>query len=506
MRCIACATDDGTDGTGGTGKDTVERVLLESRERVVASSSIETRRFCGRKLLAVALDLVAIAAAMFFAVRIRAFNANNATEIVRSRHPVLMVASLPLWIAVFSHFRLYTARHLVRGVDEFRRIVRACATGVISLALLSYWMKLYVARGVLVALFFLVLIFTTAERVGFRRWYTRQRRRGQLLRSVLIAGTNVEALTLYEMLESEKWHGYRVVGFLGDDLGDETPPHCAVLGTISEAVAVAQRFGVSGVLIATTSVEFAEVNRLTRDLTDAGLHVEISSALYDIAPERLFVRPLGTFSFCYVEPVKRRGWRSAAKRGSDIVLSSLGLLVMAPVFLVVAIAIKLDSRGPVFFSQDRVGKDGAAFPLLKFRTMVRDATDLLIDLREQNEACGPLFKMRNDPRITGVGRFLRRWSIDELPQLVNVLRGEMSLVGPRPALPSEVRGWHQEAHGRLHVQPGLTGMWQVLGRSDNSFEQYIRLDLYYVDNWSLLTDIVILAKTIPVVLVGRGSY
>jgi exopolysaccharide biosynthesis polyprenyl glycosylphosphotransferase len=325
------------------------------------------------------------------------------------------------------------------------------------------------------------------------------------MRPVLIVGTNIEALTLHAMLRAETWHGYRVVGFLGEEFEDETAA-TPVLGPACDAVAIATRTGVTGVLIATTSVDFTEVNRLARDLTDAGFHVELSSALYDIAPERLQVRPLGSFPFCYIEPVRRYGWRRYAKRASDLLIAAAGLVVTAPLFALFALLIKVDSRGPVFFRQERLGRDGSRFRLVKFRTMVDGAEQRQIDLRERNEASGPLFKVRDDPRITRVGRFLRRSSLDELPQLLNVLRGEMSMVGPRPALPSEIEGWHEEAHARLRVKPGVTGMWQVSGRSDSSFEQYIRLDLYYVDNWSLLTDLAILAKTIPTVLLRRGAY
>jgi lipopolysaccharide/colanic/teichoic acid biosynthesis glycosyltransferase len=181
------------------------------------------------------------------------------------------------------------------------------------------------------------------------------------------------------------------------------------------------------------------------------------------------------------------------------------LALTAPILAAVAVAVKLDSRGPMIFRQVRVGRDSEPFSVLKVRTMVVDAEDRLAELREQNEADGPLFKMANDPRVTRVGRLLRVTSLDELPQLWNVLRGDMSLVGPRPALPHETEEWDALLTQRLRVKPGITGMWQVSGRSDTSFEDYTRLDLYYVDNWSLATDLAILAKTIPVVLLRRGA-
>ena len=194
-----------------------------------------------------------------------------------------------------------------------------------------------------------------------------------------------------------------------------------------------------------------------------------------------------------------------AKRSFDVAGAGLGLALVSPILLAAAIAIRLDSKGPVLFRQVRVGRNSEPFGVLKLRTMVVDAEDHLAELTDQNEADGPLFKMANDPRITRVGKVLRKTSIDELPQFWNVLQGQMSLVGPRPALPHETEEWDALLTQRLRVKPGITGMWQVSGRSDTSFEDYTRLDLYYVDNWSLATDLAILAKTVPVVLLRQGA-
>ena len=207
----------------------------------------------------------------------------------------------------------------------------------------------------------------------------------------------------------------------------------------------------------------------------------------------------------YIEPVIRNGWRALAKRGFDLAVAIVVLVLTLPVLLVAMVAIKLDSRGPVFFRQARVGRDGRRFNMTKLRTMVVDAEARKSELIERNEADGPLFKIADDPRVTRVGRVLRKLSIDELPQLVSVLKGDMSIVGPRPALPEEVDGWDDSLHDRLRVLPGVTGMWQVSGRSETSFEQYRRLDLYYVDNWTLAHDVRICARTVGVVLTGRGA-
>ena len=270
-----------------------------------------------------------------------------------------------------------------------------------------------------------------------------------------------------------------------------------LLGRLSDAAQVALDCGATGAIVATTALDSERSNRIARQLVDAGLHVELSSSLRDIRSGRLLVQPLGSYSVLYLEPVRRGGWRAVAKRMFDIVVSATALFFFAPLMGLIAIAVKLDSKGSVFFRQRRVGRNATLFTIYKFRTMVTDAELHLRDLAEFNEADGPLFKIRNDPRITRVGRVLRRLSLDELPQFWNVLRGEMSIVGPRPALPEEALRWDPELRQRLRVKPGVTGMWQVSGRSNASFAHDARMDLYYVDNWSLFTDIGLVFRTIP---------
>ena len=247
------------------------------------------------------------------------------------------------------------------------------------------------------------------------------------------------------------------------------------------------------------------VNRLTRTLTDAGCHVTLSSSLHDIDISRTRSQSIDGRLMVYVEPTNRSGTHRFLKRTFDVVVAGSALLLTLPIVAVVALAIKLDSPGPVLFRQIRVGKDGDHFQMLKLRSMVRDAEALRSDLDDLNERSGPLFKMSDDPRITRMGRFIRKTSIDELPQFWNVLRGEMSVVGPRPALPSETQHWSPELRERLRVLPGITGMWQVSGRSEADFELYRRMDLFYIDNWSLTHDLKIMLKTFGVIVTGRGS-
>ncbi|MGH9286405.1 MAG: sugar transferase, partial [Acidimicrobiales bacterium] len=367
-------------------------------------------------------------------------------------------------------------------VDEFKKVVGAVGLGVVLLTVASVVFERYVARSWLALTFAFGVVLVASEREVVRRVFASLRAKGRFLRPVLIVGANEEAVRLCHHMASNPHLGYRPLGFV-DDAADAAGPLAGglrVLGSTHELLELVECTGATGVVVATTAISTKASNRVARELLHAGVHVELTSSLEDLSAERLSIRPLGRCPVVYVEPARQGGWQDAAKRAFDIVVTSLAILVTAPWMAVAAVAIKLDSRGPVLFRQERVGRGGRHFEVWKFRTMVERAETMVIELRDLNESDGPLFKMRDDPRVTRVGRLLRRFSVDELPQFWNVLRGDMSLVGPRPALPAEMRAWTPELHNRLRVKPGLTGMWQVSGRSDCSFAEYVRLDLYYV--------------------------
>jgi len=259
------------------------------------------------------------------------------------------------------------------------------------------------------------------------------------------------------------------------------------------------------IVVLATAPGLPVVNAIVRRCSMRGVSVDLLTGATRVRPSRLDLGRMHGFSTVHIQPGLRGPGRLALKRVFDLVIASLAIVLLAPVMAVAAAAVKLTSPGPVFYKQRRLGRGGQQFEMIKFRSMVADADTLLLDLTEQNEADGPLFKIKEDPRITNVGRIIRRTSIDELPQLFNVLRGNMSLVGPRPALANEADGWPIELFDRLEVAPGITGLWQVTGRSDTSFADYQRLDLYYVDNWTIGLDFAILARTVPALL-GRGAY
>ncbi|MEL6892755.1 MAG: sugar transferase [Actinomycetota bacterium] len=420
---------------------------------------------------------------------------------------VLEGALLPVMVVSMVAANLYTARANSRPTDEVRNILRAAAFGIAGMIGVAFAFDVDNMSRRWVALLFVSLVTALCvERSIARSAFRRLRRERRMARRVVVVGGDAHAVELAKALERGPELGYDVVGavtegMLTPDPGLDVPVLVGYDG-IEDFV---EDHGASSVIISLYSVGGDVVNQLSRRLTDAGVHVSLCTTLEDIDVPRIRAQELDGRVILYIEATIRTGWRRLAKRAFDLAVAVTGLVLTAPIMLGAILAIKLDSRGPVFFRQERVGLDGEAFPMIKLRTMVADAEARKQALLEQNEVDGPLFKMKRDPRITRVGRFLRKTSIDELPQFWNVIRGEMSIVGPRPALASEAEEWESGLRDRLRVLPGITGMWQVSGRSDSSFEQYKRLDLYYVDNWSLMHDVRIVLRTVGVVLFGRGA-
>jgi exopolysaccharide biosynthesis polyprenyl glycosylphosphotransferase len=453
----------------------------------------------------VAADMFAVGVGIVLAFCWRALVKSETELGVMRTHMMLAVLSFPIWPMCLYLNKVYLARAVERQTEEIRRIINASLTGVgfiIGAAFIARFDTL--SRLWVLSVLVFVPLCLVIERTIARRIFARLRREGRILRRVLIVGTDAEAIGLVHAAQRHPELGYQVVGFVGpDDIG--TRGGCEVLGSFEDTESVLETSGANGVMISLASVEPILVNRLARQLTDAGYHVALSSGLRDIDIVRFRAQDIGGHTLIYVEQTMRDGWRAIAKRVFDVALAIVALVVASPILLAAALAIRLETKGGVVFAQQRVGRDGRTFSILKLRTMVADADARRAELAEQNEADGPMFKISNDPRITRVGALLRKLSIDEIPQFVNVLRGEMSVVGPRPALPDEVEQWTDDVHERLRVLPGITGMWQVSGRSDTSFDEYKRLDLYYVDNWSLAHDVRIVARTFSAVLARRGA-
>ncbi len=353
---------------------------------------------------------------------------------------------------------------------------------------------------VAVALTFFTL---AAGRSVYRAWLRNLRRNGRCLRRVLVVGSAADIAVMVSLVADFPELGYEVSGVVSASEG--AGEAAAAAGSLAELVTGrARELDTSGLLVATGAMPPTETARLLRSALALGLHVQLWGGLPGIDQRRLQPQPLGHQPAFYLASSQISVWQQRTKRVLDLTLAPLALLVALPVLLIVAMLVKREDGGPVIFRQQRIGKDGEEFTLFKFRSMAVDAETRLSQLAGQNERSGPLFKVDDDPRVTRIGKFLRATSLDELPQLINVVRGEMTLVGPRPALAKEVAEFDEELLRRLEVTPGVTGLWQVEGRDNPSFEAYRSLDLFYVENWSLGVDLAILMSTAAVVL-GRAA-
>jgi exopolysaccharide biosynthesis polyprenyl glycosylphosphotransferase len=321
---------------------------------------------------------------------------------------------------------------------------------------------------------------------------------GFICRNVLIVGTDLAAQALHEYLKQHRYLGYVAVGFIAADANDTKD----VLGSVRDLAEIARARFIDEVIISTDNRDAAKL--AIAEAHACGLGVRVVPDLYDGLAWGAPVEYVGLLPTICLHQKRIPALALMIKRGMDVILSSAALLVLSPLIAAIALAIKFESPGPMFYTSDRVGRKGRKFGCHKFRTMVRDADNMLAQLQHLNERDGVLFKISNDPRITRLGRFLRKYSLDELPQLWNVLKGDMSLVGPRPPIASEVRQYELDHLRRLDVLPGITGLWQVEGRTNPSFASYIALDMEYVDRWNLLLDFRILLKTAAVVAAGTG--
>ncbi len=416
---------------------------------------------------------------------------------------------IPAWLALFALAGTYERRWLGSGPQEFKRVLNMSLLVAALLGVTAYLFDYPLSRGFFIFLFSIGIPLLLLGRWVMRRVLHVALSSGKFNTRVLVAGEQSHVDDLLRVIERNRWLGYRPVGLLmrNHEQGMEAPGGLPVLGTPRDAVTAIEASQADAVVFAEGSFSRAhDFNRLARALEDVDAQTIVVPALTDISASRMTVRPVAGIPLVHVERPTAARATAWTKRVFDIFGASVAILLSWPIMLAVALAIKLDDGGPILFRQVRVGTKGKEFECLKFRSMVVNAEELKAELMAKNEADGALFKMEDDPRITRVGGFIRRYSLDEFPQFFNVLFGDMSLVGPRPALPSEVQTYKSHVLRRLDVRPGITGLWQVSGRSDLDWDETVRLDLYYVDNWSMLQDIAILLRTVRVVLLGSGAY
>ncbi|MGV8886128.1 MAG: sugar transferase [Microbacteriaceae bacterium] len=419
--------------------------------------------------------------------------------------------AVAVWGFVLGIFHTRARSVFGAGTAEYKAVIHATLTAFGTLAIVFLVAQSTSARWLFLVALPLGTVTLLVSRWHWRHWLNGERARGDYLTPVVVAGVASDVAKVVKQVESTLTAGYRVVGVVVDhseelDLAEQYPG-LAVSQFLEGTPDFVRGLGGQGVIVAgqpQSNPEF--IHDLAWRLEGSAVELIIATSLANVAGPRVHYRPVDGLPLLHVEIPQFTGGKHLLKRAMDVVLSGLALAGLAPLFAVLAILVRLDSPGPAIFSQERVGVGGSTFRIFKFRSMVTDAPRLLLNLTGANEGSGPLFKMKNDPRVTRIGRVLRKYSLDELPQIWNIFIGDMSLVGPRPPLASEVEDYEKHVHRRLYIKPGLTGMWQVNGRSTLSWEESVRLDLYYVENWSMVGDLAIIWRTFTVLVQPVGAY
>jgi exopolysaccharide biosynthesis polyprenyl glycosylphosphotransferase len=418
------------------------------------------------------------------------------------------------WMIALSVFRTRDPKTFDSGSQQYQAVARSTFTLFGWMAITVLLFKWEVSRGFLAVSFAVGTSLLFLERRAWRTWMLRRRRKGKYLSRVLVIGGVRSAKAMTLRFSEEFLSGFRVVGVWVPDrvaapnerfhANDLAVP---VLGTESDLGQALDVDAVDTVVVTDTEhLGHDGMRELAWALEGRDVNLLVAPNVVDVAGPRIHLQAHGNMPLIYLSGPSYSRARTMRRAMFDRSFAAAVLLASSPVLLLAALAIRISSRGPVFYRSERIGTHGVPFQMLKLRTMVRGADQMREEIEHHNDAAGPLFKVREDPRVTRVGRFLRRYSIDELPQFLNVLRGDMSVVGPRPPLRSEVDAYSEHMHRRLLVKQGVTGLWQVSGRSDLTWEDSVRLDLDYVENWTMLRDMQIIFRTARAVLASRGAY
>ncbi len=425
---------------------------------------------------------------------------------LREYIPVSLALTLIL-LVVYKVEGLYDRRRGTNWLDEVYIIFIGALAGMAIMIVIFFLYRPYFYSRLLfgyAGLF--IVIALSLSRLVLRQIRTGLQRRGIGVDRVLIVGAGEVGKAIMRSIMALPELGYYIVGFVDDRGQEEAIGRFPALGSAKELPRLLREQAVDEAIIALPWTSHEEILKIATQCERVGVQTSIVPDLFQLSLNRVAVEDIGGIPLLGMKEVSIRGWNLALKRALDVFVSAIALILLSPLILLIAILIRLESPGPALFRQTRIGRDGKPFTLYKFRSMRQEAEEERDKLRDLDEAQGVFFKIRDDPRRTRLGRFLRRISLDETPQLYNVLRGEMSLVGPRPALREEVQRYQEWHRRRLEILPGVTGLWQVRGRSDLTFDEMVMLDLFYGENWSFWLDFKILVMTIPTVLLGRGAY
>lgn len=429
-------------------------------------------------------------------------------------YSIFSLALIAAWWLMLGAWNSRHSRILGAGADEYKRVAAASLWLFGIIAIISYVLRVDTARGYVGVALPVGLVGLLVARWFLRQHLSLDRQRGKSMSRLLILGGPGAVAHLAASLRSVREAGYLpVAAYTPSDHGEdafEPESGLPIMGSAPDTpsiLAAIDNCGADAVAVsAGVRLHPQTLRHLGWELATRNVGLIMAPALTDVAGPRIHTQQIAGLPLIHVTTPTLDGGQRVAKRLFDFVVAGALIVLAAPLMMLVALIIKLDSRGPVLFKQERIGIGGVPFQMLKFRSMVTDAEERLSALAEHSEGNGVLFKMRNDPRVTRSGRLLRRYSLDELPQLFNVFAGTMSLVGPRPPLAKEVDSYEQHVRRRLLVKPGLTGLWQVSGRSNLSWQDSVRLDLYYVENWSLTADLIILLRTVRAVFQSTGAY
>jgi exopolysaccharide biosynthesis polyprenyl glycosylphosphotransferase len=478
----------------------------EVRETGTVSRQPLQRRSAKRIVARVIADGMAVLTSLFLASTVR-YEVMAGAPAHGVNYTSVTLLALPVWLLLFRFYGLYEPRQVLSPVNEFKQVFHGVVAGTVLIVMADSIFEWNLARSWILLAMVCSFAIVGGERLVVRKVLHFLRRRGGDMTRVIMLGANHEARTVAKTLEREAWLGYHIIGFVDDHVpaGTEVVNGHRVIGHAADIHDLVEDRHATLVMVAASAFDTARLNRLFWELQDVDVDLQVTSGTIDLMASRMIVQSVAGVPLFFIRRTGMDTSQATLKRSIDIIGSLFGLIVLSPFLLATAIWVRLDSQGSPFFRQVRIGRDGRPFRVWKFRTMVADAEEKRAELEPISQGPGLLFKLKDDPRVTRAGRFLRRFSLDEFPQLFNVLVGEMSLVGPRPALPTEVEEYDDWVRNRLKVKPGMTGLWQVSGRTDTSFEDYVRYDLFYIQNWSLSLDVWILWRTFRAVISGEGA-
>lgn len=471
------------------------------------------------QILLVGLDVFALIAAFELAFNIRFTGPTTSLfDPTAVQNPnfylEFMLLLVPIWILLFFIFRLYDQSILFGGLREYANIFNGCTAGFMMVILAGYLdPSLVLARAWLIFAWMFAVIIMMVERFIFRRMIYWLRSRGHFMSPTYIVGANPEGVAIAEQLMSSTATGVNIIGFLDDTInpGEEVLPGLVVHGPTSRAETLVQRFGIERLIVATSGIHRENmVDLFRRFVNSTDVTMWLSSGMYEILTTGVQVQDVGSVPMVSVNRVRLTGVNIVLKAIVDYLGAFIGLALLSPLFLFIAIVMRFTDPGPIVYRRRVVGVGGKEFDAFKFRTMVVNSKEVLEELLERDpkarEEWNKFYKLKDDPRITKIGAFLRKTSIDEMPQLINVLRGEMSIVGPRMITMEEVEKYGKWGLNLHTVKPGITGLWQVTGRSELTYEERVRLDMNYIRNYSIWIDLQIVIQTIPAVLMSKGAY